>query len=346
MTREFPISSAPHIRPVTSVPAVMRTVLVALLPAIAAYVWSFGPGLVLNLAVAAVSAYAAESLVLRIRGRDAWRAVSDGSALVTAALIAFALPPLLPWWVPAIAAVAAIVLGKQLFGGLGYNLFNPAMVGYVIVLLSFPSEMIQWLAPRGVAGDWTHLTLLEHLSYAATGGLPAALTVDGVTQATPLDLVRLGLANMQTVPEIRIGPLFGDYGGTGWQLTTTAVALGGALLLVRRVISWHIPLAVCAGVVLPAILFHLIDTSRFPGPGHHVFNGATLLCAFFIATDPVTAAASNRGRLYYGAGIGALTYAIRTWGGYADGVAFAVLLMNAAVPLIDRVTRPRIYGRA
>ena len=278
---------------------------------------------------------------------DAWRALSDGSALVTAVLIAFALPPLLPWWVPAIAAVAAIVLGKQLFGGLGYNLFNPAMVGYVIVLLSFPSEMIQWLAPRGAAGDWTHLTLLEHLSYAASGRLPDALTIDAVTQATPLDLVRLGLANMQTVQEIRVGPLFGAYGGTGWQLTTIAIALGGALLLVQtrdQLGTFRSPSARAS--CCRRYVFYLIDTSRFPGPGHHVFNGATLLCAFFIATDPVTAAASKRGRLYYGAGIGALTYAIRTWGGYADGVAFAVLLMNAAVPLIDRATRPRIYGRA
>jgi len=345
MTPQLPVTPAPHMRPLTSVPGVMRTVLLALIPGIGAYVYAFGPGLLINLVIATTAACAAEGLALMLRGHDVRHGLSDGSALVTGVLIALALPPLLPWWIPTIAAAAAMVFGKQLFGGLGNNLFNPAMVGYVIVLLSFPSEMVQWLPPRGGDADAFQLGLAAHIGYAFTGRLPTDTALDAITQATPLDLLRVGLANMQTVSEVRVGPLFGIYGGTGWQLTTTAFALGGALLLARRVISWHIPVAVCLGVLLPALLFYLVEPSRFPGPGHHLFNGATLLGAFFIATDPVTAAASHRGRLYYGAGIGLLTYAIRTWGGYADGLAFAVLLMNAAVPLIDRVTRPRIYGR-
>jgi len=346
MTRGFPTSPAPHIRPLTSVPSVMRTVLVALLPGVAAYVWSFGAGLLINIAIAASSACATESLVLWLRRRDVARTLADGSTCVTAVLIAFALPPLLPWWIPAIAAATAIVLGKQLFGGLGTNPFNPAMVGYVIVLLSFPAEMVQWLAPSGALAHLPEMGLLAQLDYAFTGSLPAELTVDAVTQATPLDLMRVGLANMQTVPEIRAEGLFGAYGGAGWPLIAGALALGGCLLLQQRIIGWQIPLAVIIGVALPALLLHIVDASRYPGPAHHLVYGATMLGAFFIATDPVTAAASNRGRLCYGAGIGVLTYSIRTWGGYADGVAFAVLLMNAAVPLIDRVTRPRIYGRS
>jgi len=346
MTHQFPTSPAPHIRPLTSVPRVMTTVLVALLPGVAAYVWSFGAGLLINMAIATVSACAAEGLILWLRQRDIAPTLCDGSACVTAVLIAFALPPLLPWWIPAIAAAAAIVLGKQLFGGLGTNPFNPAMVGYVIVLLSFPAEMVQWLAPSGAVTQSPELSFFAQLEYAFAGRLPAELTVDAVTQATPLDLMRVGLANMQTVPEIRAQSLFGAFGGTGWQLIACALALGGCFLWQQRIIGWQIPIAVTVGVALPALLLHIVDASRFPGPAHHLLNGATMLGAFFIATDPVTAAASNRGRLYYGAGIGMLTYAIRTWGGYADGVAFAVLLMNAAVPLIDRVTRPRIYGRS
>jgi len=344
-SREFPESPAPHMHPLTSVPVVMRSVLYALTPAVVVTVWVFGPGIVVNMAIAAVSAAATEATILKLRQRAIRPGLADGSALVTAALIAFALPPLLPWWIPALAAGIAILLGKQLFGGLGSNPFNPAMVGYVVVLLSFPAEMIQWLAPRGVADPAAGITLGSHLAFTFTGILPETVTVDAITQATPLDLMRLGLANMQTVDEVSTSPLFGALGGKGWQLSSVAVALGGLYLLARRVIGWRIPVAVLAGVAIPALLFHLIDTSRFAGPGHHLFNGATMLGAFFIATDPVTAAASDRGKVYYGAGIGVLTYAIRTWGGYADGLAFAVLLMNATVPLLDQFTRPRVYGR-
>jgi electron transport complex protein RnfD len=341
---DFPLSSAPHMRPIASVPVVMRTVLYALIPGLIAYVWSFGWGVLVNLVIATSAAIGTESLVLKLRGRELAAALEDGSAIVTAALLVFALPPLLPWWLPVVAATVAILLGKQIYGGIGANLFNPAMVGYVVVLISFPAEMIQWLAPQGHGLTSVDLGLAAHLAYTFSGHLPAGIAIDAVTQATPLDVVRLGLANMQTVSEIRVSPLFGTYGGVGWQLTATCIALGGFFLLYRRIIRWQIPVAVLAGILIPATLLFVIDTSRYASPAFHLFSGATLLGAFFIATDPVTAAATDRGRLYYGAGIGILTFAIRTWGGYPDGVAFAVLLMNAAVPLIDRYTRPRIYG--
>ena len=344
MPTDFPLSPAPHMRPITSVPTVMRTVFYALVPGVSACIWSFGWGILVNLILASLAAIGIEALILRLRGRDLAPALTDGSAVVTAALLAFALPPLLPWWLPVVAAAAAILLGKQLYGGLGANLFNPAMVGNVVVLISFPAEMVQWLAPRGSGLTSAELGFVGHLVYSFAGQLPVGVSIDAVTQATPLDVVRVGLANMQTVGEIRVGPLFGEYGGVGWQLTATSIALGGFFLLYRGVIRWQIPIAVLAGILLPATLFYIGDTSRYPSPVFHLFNGATLLGAFFIATDPVTAAASDRGRLYYGAGIGALTYAIRTWGGYPDGLAFAVLLMNASVPVIDRYTRPRIYG--
>lgn len=331
-------------RPLTSVPALMRNVVLALLPGVAVYIWNFGWGVAVNLSVAVVAAAATEALFTRLRGRDFRVALHDGSAIVTGVLLALALPPLLPWWVPTLAAVAAIVLGKQLYGGLGANLFNPAMVGYVIVLISFPAEMIQWVAPHGTGLTAAELNFVDHLIYSTTGNLPGDLTIDAVTQATPLDVLKLGLGNMQTIGEIRASPLFSGLGGTGWQATNIVIGLGGIYLLYRGIIRWQIPVAVLAGLLIPAALFFLVDTSRFPSPAFHLLGGATLLGAFFIATDPVTAAGTDRGRLIYGAGIGALTYAIRTWGGYPDGFAFAVLLMNASVPIIDRYTQPRVYG--
>jgi electron transport complex protein RnfD len=323
----------------------MRKVLYALVPAFAVYWWCFGLGIIVNLCIAVLMALLAEGLFLTLRGREAWPSLKDCSAIVTAALLVLALPPLTPWWIPALATATAIVLGKQLFGGLGANIFNPAMVGYVVVLISFPTEMTLWPLAITEAGGGIRLGLGDHLSYAVSGRLPPDLDIDAVTQATVLDTVKLGLANMQTLEEIRAAPMFGGLGGAGWQWVNLMIALGGLYLLYCRIIRWHIPVAVLAGVLLPAVVFNLFDSSRYPSPSFHLFTGAALLAAFFIATDPVSAAATPKGRLIYGAGIGALTYAIRTWGGYPDGVAFAVLLMNASVPILDRYTQPRIYGR-
>jgi electron transport complex protein RnfD len=324
----------------------MRRVLYALMPAATVYVWYFGTGFIVNLIIASLTAVLAEGAVLKIRGRSTRHSLRDGSALVTAALLTFAIPPFVPWWIPAIGSASAIVIAKQLYGGLGKNFFNPAMVGYVLLLVSFPVEMTQWVPPRMGDIDYQRLTFVQNLDYSLTGRFPAGLTIDAITRATPLDLVRDGVRAGQPFAAIRGGSLFGDFGGRGWEWVGNFIALGGLYLLYMGVIRWHIPVAMLAGVLVPATLLHFIDPSRFAAPGFHFFSGATLLGAFFIATDPVSAAAGARGRLIFGAGIGLLTYAIRTWGGYPDGVAFAVLLMNAAVPLIDRFTRPRIYGRS
>jgi electron transport complex protein RnfD len=341
----FDLSAAPHSPPKPAVPAVMRRVLYALTPAAGCYVWFFGYGLLINFVICALAALAFEAAVMRLRRRPARAALRDGSAILTAALLAFAMPPLVPWWVPATGGACAIVLAKQLYGGLGKNLFNPAMVGYAVLLLSFPVEMTQWVPPRMGDIDYTQLGALAHLRYSITGILPPELGLDALTRATPLDLVKEGLRRGQSFSEIRANSLFGDFGGRGWEWVGNFLILGGLYLLYARIIRWHIPAALLAGLLIPAALFHLLDAARFASPGFHLFSGATLLGAFFIATDPVSAAATVRGRLIYGAGIGFTTFAIRTWGGYPDGVAFAVLLMNAAVPLIDRYTKPRIFGR-
>ena len=343
---EFERREAPYLAPTANVAGIMQQVLLALVPAAIAHVWFFGPGLVFNLLIAAAACVGGEALMMRLRGRPAASALSDYSALVTAALLAFALPSLTPWWITATAALFAIIVAKHLYGGLGFNIFNPAMAGYVAVLVAFPMQLNLWVAPRMGDIDYQFLSVLQTLQYTLTGNLPDMLTYDQVSRATPLDAMKTGLNDLRTTAEIRSLPLMGDFGGVGWEWIGNFIAIGGFWLMIRKVIRWHIPLGVGAGLLIPAGIMWLLSPGTEPSPGFHMFSGAALLCAFFIATDPVSAAASPRGRLLYGAGIGFLIYAIRTWGADVDGVAYAVLIMNMAVPAIDRITRPRIVGHS
>jgi electron transport complex protein RnfD len=340
----YELATPPHSTPKPAVPVIMRRVLYALVPAATCHIWFFGFGLLINFVICAFASMLAEAAILKLRRRPVAPALGDCSALLTAALLAFAIPPLTPWWVPAAGGISAIVLAKQLYGGLGRNLFNPAMVGYAVILLSFPVEMTQWVPPKMGDIDYTQLSLLSHLIYSVTGTLPADLTLDALTRATPLDLVKEGFRAGQSFEATRANSLFGDFGGRGWEWISNFLILGGLYLLYAGIIRWHIPVAVLAGLLIPASVSYLADPAGFASPGFHLFSGATVLGAFFIATDPVSAAATVTGRLIYGACIGFLTFAIRTWGGYPDGIAFAVLLMNAAVPLIDRYTRQRVFG--
>lgn len=341
----FETTPPPQWRSPMNVAGMMRTVIYALLPAILVATWFYGPGIALNIGVAVATGLATEAVALRLRGRPVPPFLGDGSTVVTALLYAICLPPLCPWWVTATGMVFAIGFAKHLYGGLGYNLFNPAMAGFVVVLVSFPEAMSAWPAPDVGDLDYQRPDLAASLQYVLTGRLPDPLTLDAVARATTLDSVRQGLNAMQTLDEIRVNPVFGDFGGAGWEWVGNFVAMGGFALLVLGIIRWQIPAAVLAGILGPASIAWLLDPGLHPSPGFHLFSGGTLLAAFFIATDPVSSPATGRGQLFYGAGIGLLTFLIRTWGSYPDGVAFAVLLMNMAVPLIDRYTRPRIYGR-
>jgi electron transport complex protein RnfD len=239
----------------------------------------------------------------------------------------------------------AIGLVKHAYGGLGYNLFNPAMAGYVLVLVSFPELMTGWPAADIGDLDYQRPSVAATLHYGLTGEFPDALTLDAVTRATVLDRVREGLGAMRTMSEISTHPVFGDFGGAGWEWVGNFIAMGGAVLLWLGIIRWQVPAGVLGGLLGMAGFFWLMDPEIHASPGLHLFSGGALLGAFFIATDPVSSPTTARGRLVYGAGIGVLTFIIRSWGSYADGIAFAVLLMNMAVPLIERWTRPRIYGR-
>ncbi len=341
---EFVRREAPYIRSTSSVSSMMLQVLLALVPAALAHVWYFGPGFIFNLLVASLFCVVGEALMMWMRGRPPAVALSDLTALVTAALLAFCLPSLTPWWVTATASLFAIVVAKHLYGGVGFNVFNPAMAGYVVVLVAFPMHLNLWVAPRIGDIDYQYLTIMQTLAFTLTGNLPDSLGYDAIARATPLDTMKSGLTRMQTVAEIRALPLMGDFGGRGWEWIGNYIAIGGFWLLIKRVIRWQIPLGVAVGLLGPATILFLLSPDTSPGPGFHLFAGASILCAFFIATDPVSAATSPLGRFVYGVGIGFLIFAIRTWGAYADGVAFAVLLMNLAVPAIDRLTVPRIVG--
>ena len=341
---EFARREAPYLAPTASVSRIMLEVLLALVPAALAHVWFFGPGFIFNFVIAAAFCVGGEYAMVTLRGRDPEFAISDFSALVTAALLAFALPSLTPWWVTATASLFGIVVAKHLYGGIGFNVFNPAMAGYVVVLVAFPMHLNLWVAPRIGDIDYEFLSFFETLRYTLTGSLPDMLTFDAVSRATPLDAMKAGLNNARTVAEIGTLPIMGDFGGRGWEWIGNFTAIGGFWLLIRRIIRWHIPVGVGLGLLVPATIMYLIEPGTNPSPGFHLFGGAAILGAFFVATDPVSAATSARGRLIYGIGIGFLIYVIRTWGAYADGVAFAVLLMNLAVPAIDYMTRPHIVG--
>lgn len=341
--RSFQTGGAPHMSPQITVAKVMLQVLVALLPGIVAYTWFFGPGMLIQILLAIVFALVFESLMLRMRGLPLKPFINDYSAVVTAVLFALCIPPLAPWWISCIAMLFAIGFAKHLYGGLGQNVFNPAMVGYVVVLISFPQAMTAWLPPLAFAEH--SLGLFDSLLVIFTGHVPVAGGWDAITQATPLDTLKTGVDSGRMVSEIRQSPLFGDFGGMGWEWIANWFALGGFFLLYKRVISWQVPVAVIASVILLSLPFWLADPDSNPFPMQHVFSGALVLAAFFIATDPVSGCVSNTGRLIFAAGVGTITLVIRRWGGYPDGVAFAVLLMNMAAPLIDRYTRPRVYGK-
>ena len=341
---EFNRHDAPYVNPKVGVAAMMLHVILALVPAALAHVWFFGPGFLLNLIVATAFCIGGEAMMMRARGRKPETAIADYSAIVTAVLLTFALPSLTPWWVTATGSLFAIVVAKHLYGGLGFNVFNPAMAGYVVILVAFPMEVNLWIAPRMGDLDYTELTVLQTIGYTLTGNYPAGMTFDAISRATPLDVMQSGLLNMRTYVEIKTNPVMGDFGGRGWEWIENFVFLGGIWLLIKKIIRWHIPVGVLVGLLLPASLLYIIEPGANASPGFHLFAGSTILCAFFVATDPVSAATSPKGRFIYGVGIGFLILAIRRWGSYADGVAFAVLIMNMATPAIDYLTRPHIVG--
>lgn len=318
---------------------VMLMVILATVPGIAVQSWLFGWGTLINICIAAITALLCEAAILSIRRRSVAFFLKDYSALLTAVLLGIALPPSVPWWVTVTAVAFAVIFAKQLYGGLGNNPFNPAMVGYAIVLVSFPVPMTQWVGAHDIVSSGSMLSFSQSLQ-AIFHHLPS---IDAYTMATPLDGFKHKEGLSSTEAFNSIASLKGS-NLNSWLLINCAYLLGGFMLLVLRVITWHTPIAVLSSLAVIAGAFYLIDPNHAATPWFHLTTGAAMFGAFFIATDPVTSCTSNRGKLVYGAGIGILIYVIRSWGGYPDGVAFGVLLMNFAAPLIDYYTQPRTYG--
>lgn len=343
------MASSPHNHNHKSLSRLMLTVILACLPGFIAQLYFFGFGVLIQLVIAIITVSICEAAVMRLRNRPIWPALNDGSAWLTGVLLALSIPPLAPWWVMVIGCVFAIVIVKQLYGGLGFNLFNPAMSAYVLLLISFPVQMTSWLPVSELLAN--SLSLSEQLSVVFNGFTSAGFSldqirvgIDGLTMATPLDTVKTDVAHGLTTSESMSKAQFNEWLGLGWGWVNLGFLLGGLYLLKAKLINWHIPVSFIASLALCSGIGFIASPGTEPGVVFHLFSGATMLGAFFIATDPVSAATTNRGRLVYGALIGLLIYLIRTFGGYPDAIAFSVLLINMAVPLIDHYTQPRTYG--
>ena len=309
------LSSSPHTHDASSIDGIMRQVLVALLPGYVVYLWMFGWGLLIHTIIAVIAACGCEAIVLRLRNKPVRTTLADGSVVLLAVLFALAVSPLAPWWITVIGVSIAALLGKHAYGGLGTNVFNPAMVGYAAVLVSFPAYMSVW-----------------------------PVHADAISGATPLTAVRTELALMHMISEFSDSPVFGVVGAARWEWVNLAFATGGVWLLAKRAIGWHIPVAVLTGLATISLFFYVADSDAYLAPQFHLFSGATMLCAFFIATDPVSAPSTPLAKLIFGLSIGVVIFLIRTFASYPDGIAFAVLTLNAAAPTLSRLTRPRILG--
>ena len=352
----FLAQSSPFLKSAPSVSKMMLVVILALIPGIISSIVIFGYGVLVNIILAICFALIFEAGMLWLRKRPVLVYLKDNSAVLTAILLALALPALAPWWITCIGIFFAIVVSKQLYGGLGYNIFNPAMVAYAILLVSFPAEMTTyWQTPVMVTSSTAtaianevqgSLGLIDSINFQLFSQLPEDMKLDAFTSATPLDIVRTAtITGSATISEIHSkGNAFGLFGGIGIEWVNLAFLAGGLFMLRKGLISWHIPISLLASLGFLSLLFGSFELDSNPSPLFHLFSGATMLGAFFIATDPVTAATTNKGRIIYGVGMGTLIYIIRSWGGYPDAIAFAVLIMNMFVPLLDYYTQPRVYG--
>ena len=320
------VSPSPHVHGGDSISKNMYWVLIALIPAYLVSVFSFGLGALVVMTVSIIACLSFEFLIQKYFLKQEPR-IADGSALITGALLALNVPTNLPWWIIVIGALVAIGIGKMSFGGLGNNLFNPALVGRVFLLISFPVQMTTWPEP-----------LVNRMKY-----------LDATTGATPLSIAKEMLKGgasyqdvLQSLPSVSDMAL-GMTGGSAGEMAAIALLIGLVILLVKKVISWHIPVATIGTVAILSSLLHYTGVAT-PSPVVHLLSGGLMLGAIFMATDYVTSPMSNKGMLIFGAGIGALTVIIRAFGAYPEGISFAILIMNALVPLIDRWCKPVRFG--
>jgi len=309
----------------------MRHVLYALTPVVLASVYYFGISALLVIFSCIAGAVLTEWLTTG-RGKLGESHVADGSAIVTAVLLALTLPPGIPLWMAFLGAMVAIVVGKILFGGLGHNVFNPSLTGRAFLQASFPVAITTWSVHSDLGGFFQ----IRGDTFALPFTTPR---FDAITTATPLAKMKFE----QTPTEVT-DLLFGQISGSTGETCAVLILLGGIYLAYRRFLQWQIPVSILATVAVFATILHLINADKYPGALHHLLSGGLMLGAVFMATDPVTSPVTTRGACVFGAGIGVLVVLIRQFGGLPEGVMYAILLMNGATPLIDRYTQPKIYG--
>ena len=345
------LSTSPHVHGGDSISNVMQTVVWALMPATTMSIMVFGWPALLVILITTAACMITEYLFIKLRKRPS--TLGDRSAALTGLLLALTLPPHSPWWICVVGGVFAILVGKQVYGGLGFNLFNPALIARVFLLISFPVELTTWPDVNPLFSDHAY-SFTDALAIILAGHYGTPELVDAVSSATPLGQYRIETGMGKTVQDA----LSGSYGFNSWNtagglvkgsLGETSVLLllvGGIYMIHKKLITWHIPITMLIGCLLPAALFWIYDDTLYPDPIFHLITGGLVLGAFFMATDMVTSPVSPKGQIIFGLCCGLLTYLIRTWGGYPEGVSFAVVIMNTAVPLIDQYTRPVIYGKA
>ncbi len=323
------ISHSPHIKGKDSIESIMYGVVIAMLPALMASAWFYGIGalkvVIFSVIFSVIFEFLIQKYLLKIEPT-----VKDGSAIVTGILLGFNLPSSLPIWMIGVGALVAIGIAKLSFGGLGKNPFNPALVGRVFLLVSFPVEMTSWPRPLDTR------TMLS---------IP-----DALTGATPLGLIKEGVAKGEPIAEImknapsHLDALFGAIGGSVGEVSALALIVGGLYLLYKKIITWHIPISFLGTIAIFSGVFWLIQPEKYVDPLYHLLTGGILLGAFFMATDMVTSPMSKLGMLFFGAGAGLITILIRLFGAYPEGVSFAILIMNAIVPLINIAFKPKRFG--
>jgi electron transport complex protein RnfD len=323
VSQQLYLSSSPHVHSGETTSGVMRAVLYSLVPACGVAIYFFGPSALSVLLIATLGCLAAEVVCQRLMGQPV--TIADGSAAITGVLLALNLPPSSPWWLTLLGAVVAIAIGKQVYGGLGSNPFNPALVARVVLLISFPVQMTTWSSPA-----------------------PLGSGLDLVTTATPLgewkNAVMLTGQMPTSLQDGTLSYFLGNMPGSIGEVSALALLLGAGYLFYKRILTWHIPATFIGTVILLSGLFWLVNPAKYPNPIFHLVTGGLVLGAFYMATDMVTTPVSLKGMMVFGVGCGILTVLIRLFGGYPEGVSFAILLMNAATPLIDRYTRPKTFG--
>lgn len=336
-------SSSPFAHNNSSVQKIMLQVQLAAFPALLAHIMLFGYGIVIQWFLAVATALLVEFVMLKLRDRPVLPNMTDFSALITVTGLVFCIPPESPWWVIVTGCTFALVFGKHLYGGLGYNPFNPAMLGYAFLLISFPVEMTQWTLPKDLAG-YT-LSFWDSFNHILFGVMPN-MPIDSFTGATPLSTLQTGLQQGLSSQDMLQAAYFESswLNLTAWGWINVAFLIGGLWLLYTRTIRWQFPVGFLGALALMAWIFHTINPALYAPISFHLLFGGTMLAAFFIITDPVSSSTTPMGRLIFAASIGILVYVIRNWGAFPDGIAFAILLMNIAVPMIDRYTQPRVVG--